>query len=363
MRLAITGGGTGGHVYPALEVARQAREDGAEIVYLGSLRGQESAACQKLEIVFRGFPSAPLYSLKTPRGWKSLGGLIRARIAVKPVLRKLRPDAVFSTGGYSAGPVVSAAQALGIPVVIHEGDSVPGRTNRMFAPKAYAVATTFESAAAQFPGCKVVRTGQPIRKELRDAARNPQPRDLLPLILVSGGSQGAQALNEASLGAAQRMVGRAMHWLHSTGRNHFEAVFHSYERLGLKDDYEVRSFLDVDAMAEAYCRSTLLVARSGVGTLSEAAAFRLPGIFVPLPHAHANHQYHNAKELEAMGACSVLEQSEVTPARLEAEILGWLDDQSRRERASEALAKWDVPDATERVVALVNEAALMGRKR
>ena len=228
MRLVVTGGGTGGHVYPALEIAQLARDEGAEIVYLGSHRGQEGPACHILGITFRGFPSDPLYSLKSPRGWKSLAGLIRARLAVGPVLKRIGPDAVFSTGGYSAGPVVSAAQALGIPFVIHEGDSVTGRTNKMFAARARAVATTFHGAAKHFEGCNVVRTGQPLRKELRAIADGPHMKDLLPLILVSGGSQGAQALNQAVLGAAQRMVGRALHWLHSTGKPNFEGVFNSF---------------------------------------------------------------------------------------------------------------------------------------
>lgn len=361
MRLVITGGGTGGHVYPALEVARLARDEGADVLYLGSIRGQEGAACQKAGIAFRGFPAAPLYSLKTPRGWKSMAGLLRARLMAKPALKKARPDAVFSTGGYSAGPVVSAAQSLGIPTVLHEGNSIPGRTNLLFAKRAFAIATTFHSSEARFPGSRVVRTGQPMRAELRQIADGPHAKDLLPLVLAVGGSQGAQALNEAVLGAAQRMVGRALHWLHSTGRAHFEAVFHTYEKLGLKDDFEVRPFLDGPAMAEAYARCTMLVGRAGVGTLSEAAAFRLPGVYVPYPHAFENHQFHNAKEFEDMGAAIVLVQADLTPAKLEGALLGWLDDEPRRERAAQALAEWDMPDASRRVLALVTEAAMGGR--
>lgn len=361
MRLAITGGGTGGHVFPALEVALLAREEGAEITYLGSYRGQEGSACQKLGIPFLGFSSAPLTSLRKPGGWKNLYQLLRARVRVRPALVKLKPDVVFSTGGYSAGPVVSAARSLGIPYVIHAGDSVPSRTSTLFSNKAYAVAVTFAAAEKWFPSQRVVRTGQPMRKELRQAANARHTKDLLPLIFVSGGSQGAQALNEAVLGTAQRMVGRAAHWLHATGRAHFEAVFHTYEKLGLKDDYEPRSFMEADAMAEAYGRATLFIGRAGVGTLSEAAAFRLPGIFVPLPHAYANHQFHNAKEFEAMGAATILHQGQLAPATLESEIIRWLDDESGRETAAAALAEWDVPDASQRVLTLVTEAAMGGK--
>jgi len=357
LRLVITGGGTGGHVYPALEVARLAKEREASVLYLGSLRGQEGRLCEKAGIEFAGLPSLPLKSLRTLSGWRGLAGLLRSRMKARNELGRRRPDAVFSTGGYAAAPVVSAAQALGIPTVLHEQNSLPGRSNLLFARKAHAIGVTFRSSESHFEGCRVVRTGMPVRRELRAIASSKRERDLLPLFLVVGGSQGARAVNEAALGAAQRMHGRALHWLHSTGKAHFEAVFSSYEKLALKDCYEVRAYLEGEAMAEAYMRASLLVGRAGAGTLAEAAAFGLCGILIPYPHAYADHQRHNAEEFAAMEAATVLAQSDLSPASLESAIIPWLENPSRRERAAVALADWDAPNAAQDLFELVSLAA------
>lgn len=356
MRLVVTGGGTGGHVFPALELARRGRDEGAEAHFFGSLRGQEAAACRGEGLPFRGFPSGPLYSLATVRGWRGAIGIARARAGARRELAKLKPDVVFSSGGYSSAPVVSAALALGIPVVMLVLDAVPARSNLMFARRCHAVATTFFASEKFLEGCRVVRTGAPIRRELRRIADGPHGRELLPLVLVTGGSQGAQALNEAALGAATRMYGLALNWLHVTGKANFESVFASFEKLGLKGAYEPKAFLEAEEMGQAYGRAAVAVTRGGAGTLSELAAFRLPAVVVPLPSAHAQHQLHNAREFAEMGAVTLLVQSELHPATLERELKDWLDDEPRMERAAQAMAEWDAPDATERIWKLVEGA-------
>jgi UDP-N-acetylglucosamine--N-acetylmuramyl-(pentapeptide) pyrophosphoryl-undecaprenol N-acetylglucosamine transferase len=251
---------------------------------------------------------------------------------------------------------VGAALSLRIPVVIHEQNAVPGRTNRFYARRAAAVGVTFRSSLNRIEGKRVERTGYPVRKELRDQAEGPRAMDLLPRVLVVGGSQGAQAINEASLGAAQRMVKRALHWTHVTGKAHFEGVFDTFEKLALKDDYEVKSFLEGPEMGEAYSRATLVVGRAGAGTLAELAAFRLPSVLVPYPHAYADHQHHNALEFAKMGAATHLSQSAVHPASLESALASWLDNPMRRDIAAKALESWDLPEAAARLFALVEDA-------
>lgn len=352
----MTGGGTGGHVFPALEVARVAREEGSELIYLGSNRGQEGPACHKLGITFRGFGSQPLYSLKSMRGWRALAALARARQQAKRVLKRVDPDVVFSTGGYAAGPVVSAAQALGIPTVLHEQNSVPGRSNLMFAKRADMVCLTFHSSEQYFEGCRTMRTGMPVRQALRDVASGPREKDLMPLVLIVGGSQGAQPINEAILAVATRLVGRPINWLHVTGKQHFEAVFLSFEKLGLKYCYDVKAFLEADDMAAAYGRATLVVGRSGAGTLSELATFRLPSVLVPYPLAFANHQAMNAVEFEEIGASTVIDQRSLSPGTMEEAVLSWLEDPAKCEKASTALAEWDSPNAADQIFELVKAA-------
>jgi UDP-N-acetylglucosamine--N-acetylmuramyl-(pentapeptide) pyrophosphoryl-undecaprenol N-acetylglucosamine transferase len=361
VRLIVTGGGTGGHVFPALELARTALDKSVYVAYFGSHRGQEGAVCKAHGIPFVGFPSEPIYSLRSLRGLKALVSLARARKLARRELQSIVPDVVFSTGGYSSAPVVSAAESLGIPVVIHEQNSVPGRTNKLLAQRSFAVATTFHSAAQHFSGCNVVRTGLPVRRELRRLAEAGREQDLMPLILAVGGSQGAQAINEAVLGAAQRMVKLALHWLHLTGKNHFQSVYPSFEKLGLKDSYDVKPFLDGDEMGMAYQRASLAVCRAGASTLAELAAFRLPSVTVPYPHAFADHQAHNAKEFEVMGATSIVRQDELHPSSLEDKLVEWLNSAEKREHASRALAEWDAPDASERIFELVQLAVSSNR--
>jgi UDP-N-acetylglucosamine--N-acetylmuramyl-(pentapeptide) pyrophosphoryl-undecaprenol N-acetylglucosamine transferase len=353
--LVVTGGGTGGHVYPALEVARLARERGADLLYLGSLRGQEGGVCQREGIEFQGFPSQPLYSLKTPRGWKAAVSLLRATSMARKALRDRRPDAVFSTGGYSAAPVMAAARSLRIPYTIHEANSVPGRSNLMFAEKAFAFTSTFKATERFAKGRKVVRTGQPIRRELRELAQQRRT-DSPPTVIVIGGSQGAIFLNENVPDAAREMNDDRISWTHASGKAHFEKTSAHARDLGLNHNYRVEPYLETDAIAAAYQSATVAIARSG-GTLAEFALFRLPSVLVPLPTSADDHQLHNALEFSEMNAANVLRQESATPLLIAEAVRLWIDDTAARAEAEKALAEWDRPDATERIVELVERAA------
>ena len=340
MRLVLTGGGTGGHIYPAIEVGILAAARGATLAYMGSLRGQEASVCARHAIPYQGFASEPLWSLKTPQGWRAVARLTRAVRRAKQALRERRPDVVFSTGGYAAAPILAAARALEIPYVLHEGNSIPGRTTRIFARKAKTVACTFRTTVPRLPGA--VRTGHPVRQALRDAARNRQEGDL---VIVIGGSQGAKFLNENVPQAAREVEG--LTWLHATGPANYEAF-----RKEAFEGYEIVPFIEADRLAEAYAHTRLAVARSG-STLAEFAAFRLPSVLIPLPTSSDDHQLWNAREFETMGAATVVEQ---TGGDLVAAIRAWTDPE-RRKKAQEALAEWDVPDATARLALIIEEAA------
>jgi UDP-N-acetylglucosamine--N-acetylmuramyl-(pentapeptide) pyrophosphoryl-undecaprenol N-acetylglucosamine transferase len=285
--------------------------------------------------------------------------LARATVSARGALKKARPHAIFSTGGYSSAPIVTATKGMNIPFVIHEQNSVPGRTNLVVSKRAAYVATTFHSADKHFPDSKVVRTGLPVREELRRiAASHRLLMDVNPLnILVVGGSQGAAALNEAALATATRMTERDLRWCHVTGKSHFETIFPTYEKLGIANIYEVKAFLDGTAMGEAYNKAALTVGRSGAGTLSELAAFRLPSVLIPFPSAYANHQFHNAEEFVEMGAAVLLPQDVLHPSKLQEALSGWIDSPSRREKAQQALMEWDQPDAAQNILKLVSKAA------
>ncbi|MFZ4508709.1 MAG: UDP-N-acetylglucosamine--N-acetylmuramyl-(pentapeptide) pyrophosphoryl-undecaprenol N-acetylglucosamine transferase [Fimbriimonas sp.] len=344
MKVVITGGGTGGHIYPALEVGRLAREQGADLLYLGSLRGQESAICAQQGIAFQGFHSAPLYSLRTVRGWQSLVGLLRSIGLAKNALRAAKPDIVFSTGGYSAAPVMSAARSLRIPYAIHEANSVPGRSNRMFGRQARAFTTTFRSTGGHRLGFPTIRTGHPIRAELRAAAHSVarEPRS----ILVVGGSQGSAFLNE-TVPEAARLLASGYQVLHASGRANFDATAARAQGI---EGYHVVPYLESAELTEAYRTCTIAIGRSG-GTLAEFAMFGLPSVLIPLPTSADDHQLHNAREFEMMEASTVLPQSQASPQAIADAIRGWTEAPARCERAAVALREWDVPDATQRILA------------
>lgn len=361
-QLVVTGGGTGGHVFPALEVALRARDDGWIIRYLGSERGQEKSACEKAMVPFSAFPSGPVGKPWTPRGAQSLLQLLKATNLAVQAMRADRPDVVFATGGYAAAPVLNAARKLGIPIVLHEQNAVPGRTIRLMAGSARAVCTVFHAAQEHFPGSKVHRTGMPIRQALRDSAQGrlllgTPPDSTAPIVTVMGGSQGSAALNDIALATAVRMAKSEVQWLHITGLSHFESTMHSLRKLAVKSEYHIKAYLEADEMAAALFNSELAVCRSGAGTVSELAAFRKPAIFVPYPHSFAQHQLKNAQELANLGAADVVEQANLDPATLEGRILAWVTDRDRQKEAAARLADWDVPDALDRIMGIIKQAA------
>lgn len=357
MRLIVTGGGTGGHVYPALEIARSAIGRGHDVMYFGSQRGQEKAVCEREGILFRAFPSEPFFGFGSVRGLRSGWNLFWAGQKAKRAMRHADPDTVFSTGGYSSSPVVSAARALEIPYVILEQNSVPGRVNLGAGPHAHAVCTVFKATEPYFTDSTLIRTGMPLRSELRKTASLPLHRVGKPMVLVMGGSQGAEALNAAALLAAQAM-GTDVRWMHLTGKAHFEAVAARAGTELAHLDYEVRAFLDGPEMASALASSWVAVCRSGAGTLSELAAFRIPSVLIPYPLAFGGHQLRNAQEIAELGAAKVIEQSVLSPSLLEEAITGWLRHEERRKKAGDALAGWDMPEATAVIMEMLERAAI-----
>lgn len=360
MRLIVTGGGTGGHVYPALEVARYAMSQGCEVAYFGSVRGIESRAAQKAGISFQGFRSSPLTRPWSPTGLRSLLGILRSSSQAKVAMRHWQPNAVFSTGGYAAAPVLNAARSLGIPIVIHEQNSVPGRTNRLASRFAKAVCVVFEETCHHFPENALV-TGMPMRRELLEAAAGSPvhatgARNRF-FTLALGGSQGSTALNEAVLTLATHVGTDAEEWLQVCGPSQFESCARALQRIAPPPHFRQKPFLEVDDLVDAYGRADLAITRAGTGVLCELALFGIPGIFIPYPYAHADHQRHNAEIISKLGGGTVLLQSELTPERLTKAWRAWRQDEQKRRNASDALRDWVIRDATVRIWNIIKEVA------
>ncbi len=350
MRLIITGGGTGGHVYPALEVGLAARDKGADVAYFGSLRGMEREAAARAGVAFRGFPSEPLLGIKSLAGLRSRVQMLRAIGMAVLAVRKHRPDYVFSTGGYGAVPVVFAARLLKVPFGIHEANSLPGRSNRAFARSARAFTCTFRSTPSFLPEVKVRRTGHPIREGLR---RPPNPSH--QTVLVMGGSQGSRFLNDVVYEVARARPNLRI--VHSVGKGDFERM----RSRSLSQGHEIHAYLDAAEIAKAYGEASLVIGRSG-SSLAEFAATRAPSILVPLPTSADHHQYYNAREFAEMGAADIFWQPDsaaapvsgvptATATAVAEAIDAWVENPSRVEKARHNLEDWDRPDATRDIVA------------
>ncbi len=308
-RVLIAGGGTGGHLYPGIAVARELlrRQPGATITFAGTARGIESRVVPR-----EGFPLDLLRSagLKGTSAAARIRGVLLlplSAIDAWRILSERRPRLVIGVGGYSSGPVVLTAALRGIPTLLLEQNAVPGLTNRLLARVVGAAAVTFESTLGFF-GRRGFVTGNPVRPEFFDST--PRPDVHRPGVLIFGGSQGAHAINVAMVAAAPRLAAYpgGMAITHQTGERDVELVRDGYQRAGL--DARVEPYLF--SMDREIAAADLVVCRAGATTLAELTAAGRPSILVPLPTATDDHQRKNAEVLAAAGAAEVLEQRQLT---------------------------------------------------
>lgn len=320
--LLMMAGGTGGHVYPALAVARAATEAGATVHWLGNAAGFEGKKVPEAGFTFHDIAVQGLRG-KGIIGWlKAPFMLARALWKARAVLRKVKPDVVVGMGGFAAGPGGLMAARAGIPLIIHEQNAVAGLTNRKLAKRARRVLLADARAAAKM-GLKegeYVVTGNPVRADIA-AVPIPAQRFLGRLdairLLVLGGSQGAKALNELLPQALALLPEDARpQVLHQVGARWLDETRAAYQQAGVAA--EVVPF--IEDMAAAYANADWLVARSGALTVAEVATVGLAAVFVPFPYAVDDHQTANAQALVDAGAATVVQQADLTPQRL-AEII------------------------------------------
>jgi UDP-N-acetylglucosamine--N-acetylmuramyl-(pentapeptide) pyrophosphoryl-undecaprenol N-acetylglucosamine transferase len=351
--LMIAGGGTGGHIYPAIAIAQEllARDASRRVVFVGTERGLEKTIVPRA-----GFP-LELISVGGLKG-KGLGETIRnlARLPLGFVqawrlLAKHRPSIVLGVGGYSSGPVLLAARLRGVPTAIHEQNAFPGVTNRLLARVVRAVAVAFEEAAPRLKRKDAVVTGNPIRKEFFQAQR-PTTNDQRRTLLIFGGSQGSRVINDAMAGALlflARLKGR-LRIVHQTGPNELEKVRAAY-RSSAFDDARVVPYLDpiLDEIAAA----DLVVSRAGAMTIGELAAVGRAAILIPFAAATNSHQELNARVVERAGGAMVITEGELSPERLGLAIAEIINDPDRAGRMGAAARALAAPQATKKIVDLL----------
>lgn len=349
-RLLIAASGTGGHLFPAIATAEQLPD--FEIEWLGvpdRLETQLVGDRYPLHTVpVRGFQGKGLGTLKT------LFLLISSVWKVRSLLKRGRFDGVFTTGGYIAGPAIVAARSLGLPVVLHESNALPGKVTRFFAPWCTAVAIGFEAAADRLPRAKTICVGTPVRSQFRDALTHPSfPADLpipegVPLIVVVGGSQGALGVNKLVRHCAPAWFAAGAWIVHLTGENDPDANSLQHPQ------YLTLPFYN--NMAALFQRANLAISRAGAGTLTELTVTHTPAILIPYPFAAEDHQAFNAEVLVKAGAAEMFRQSELTPELLETTVLNLLKNRDRLEIMSQHAASLAVIDSAERTAHIVRDS-------
>jgi len=368
MNLMLAGGGTGGHVYPALALAAalRRRDPDARVLFVGSASGMEASLVPAAGVPFAGLVVRPPRSRSLVRTAVALGTGAASLLQAAALVARFRPDAVVATGGIAAAPPVLAAWAMRVPVVLLEGNAAPGRANAFLARFARAVAVTSDEASARVPGGRALVTGLPVRPELCSAPRSEGLRafGLDPgrrTILVIGGSQGAAGLNAAVDEMAQRLAGRMdLQILHQTGRgwrgqgSADDAPGASRVASGASGIRHVRVPY-LDEIGLAYACADLVISRCGATALAEITACGLPAVLVPYRYAAGGHQAENAAPLVRAGAGVLVADEALTGDALARQVLEILDVPGRRDemaRYSRALGR---PDAAERVLALLEQ--------
>jgi UDP-N-acetylglucosamine--N-acetylmuramyl-(pentapeptide) pyrophosphoryl-undecaprenol N-acetylglucosamine transferase len=381
LRVVIAGGGTGGHLYPGISVAREIRRryPDAIVTFAGTSRGIESRVVPREGFELDVLRSAGVKAVSPAALTRAISLLPLSAVDAWRILSRRKPDVVIGVGGYSSGPVMLLAALRRMPTLLLEQNAVPGLTNRILAPTVAAAAITFESTASYF-GRRAFVAGNPVRPEFfraqhrevshgepgesghsehgeishgehgsgRTAAQSEPPR-----ILIFGGSQGAHAINMAMVEAAPRLAAHpgGLAITHQTGERDLERVREGYRRAHLEARVEPFLF----TMDREMTTADVVICRAGATTIAELMAAGRPSLLVPLPTAADDHQRKNAEAVAAAGAAEMLEQAQMTGDRLAERIIALASDPARRTAMSEAARRLAKPDAARVIVDRVVE--------
>ncbi|MCM3759351.1 undecaprenyldiphospho-muramoylpentapeptide beta-N-acetylglucosaminyltransferase [Alkalihalobacillus oceani] len=361
MKVVVSGGGTGGHIYPALslinEIKKQDRD--AEILYIGTEKGLESEIIPRENIPFQTIHITGFKRKVSFDNVKTIMRFLKGTTQVKKMLKAFKPDVVIGTGGYVCGPVVYAAAKMGIPAVIHEQNSVPGLTNKFLSRYVDRVAICFEEAGQFFPKEKVIFTGNPRASEVQNVNRSAgqQSLGLDPLkktVLIVGGSRGARPINDAFLSVIESFSQKPYQVVYVTGSVHFDAVGEAVKGKQ-PDNVVIKPF--IHNMPDVLAAVDLIVARAGATTLAEVTALGLPSILIPSPYVTNNHQEKNARSLAENEAALVRKEQELSGTTLLEDIDRILTDETKWNSMHAAAKELGVPDAARRLYDVLSEVS------
>ena len=363
MRIIVSGGGTGGHIYPALTIVRaiQKKIPDAEFLYVGTKDGLEADIVPKEGLAFETVNIQGFKRSLTPenlvRGAQAFGGVVKAM----SIVRRFKPDVAVGTGGYVCGPILLASSLMGIPTLIQEQNVMPGVTNRLLSRFVSCIAMGTKEAAEHFPKGKRVFTGNPIREEVMKA-RSEDGKKMFGLdpkaktVLVSGGSRGARSINRAMIGVLAHYAGRSgVQILHVTGKVGYDETLENLREAGVDLSAAGNLFIEpyLYNMPQALACADVAVFRAGAIGIAELTARGVPSVLVPYPFAAANHQEMNARAIASAGAARMILDRELTAERLLSVLAELLSEDAKLKRMAKAAKKLGRPKAADEIASRV----------
>jgi UDP-N-acetylglucosamine--N-acetylmuramyl-(pentapeptide) pyrophosphoryl-undecaprenol N-acetylglucosamine transferase len=350
MRAILAGGGTGGHVIPALAIAQQLKKEyAAEVLFVGTARGIENRLVPAAGFELRLIQVGALKNVSLQTRLKTFGDLPRAIWASSRILAEFRPDVVIGVGGYASGPAMLAAVARRIPRLVFEPNFVPGFANRVVASFVSAAAVQFQETGKYFRRCEV--TGVPVREAFFKIDGSPSS----PTLLVFGGSQGAHAINQVVMQSAAELLSKVagLRIVHQTGERDYNDALAAYQKL----DGAAEAYRFIDDMPSFFARASLLLCRSGASTVGEVTAAGKAAIFVPFPRAADDHQKRNAEALATAGAAVMIEESKFSGQSLISAAVSLFADSGTLKKMSEAARKLAHPNAARDIAGMAARIA------
>ncbi|BCJ86073.1 undecaprenyldiphospho-muramoylpentapeptide beta-N-acetylglucosaminyltransferase [Effusibacillus dendaii] len=361
MKIVVTGGGTGGHIYPALAIAKFfAEKEQADILYIGTERGLECDIVPRSGFAFRTIVVSGLKRKLSFDTVKTFARLTKGLLQSRKILKEFQPDIVIGCGGYVVAPVVSMAKMLRIPTYIHEMDVMPGLTNRSLSRIADRIGVSFEGAVPYFRHCqgKVVVSGNPRATEVAQVTKEEtmaakQELGLHPTkktVVIVSGSRGAKPINDAVIDMIDRVAAQTdFQLVYITGQIHFDEISKRLAEKGVGPEKGIVVQPFVYNMPPLLAGADILVSRAGATTIAEATALGIPGIYIPSPYVTNNHQEHNAKWLADAGAGIMIQERNLSSESLFDAIISLIQSPDKLQSMKEKSRSLGVPNALENI--------------
>lgn len=360
MRVIVSGGGTGGHIYPGVAIAKkiQEKDKNSEILFIGSKNGLEGDLVPKEGFNIKFIEVEGLNKKISLKTFSAITKVFKGYSEAKKIIEDFKPDVVIGTGGYVCGPVVLSASRKKIPTIIHEQNAIPGMTNKMLSKFCRKIAITFKEAKDYFPKDKVIYTGNPIRSKILEADKATSREKLgfskdRKLILVVGGSRGAKNLNNAFVDIIPQINKKNLQVLFITGEVGYNDITKEISKREYKLGENIKVLPYLYEMETALAACDIIISRAGATILSEITALSIPAILIPSPYVANNHQDFNANALENKGAAIKLKESDLKENILEEKLFSLVDDDNKLKDMKEKSKSIGIINASDKIYDIV----------